>query len=79
VITVIVCVLWVAVPQVQELITSLIVLNTLWLTQMATSSSVHTLQVVPPVHHRSHSNRLRSVASFRGLEGAGMIVADRST
>ena len=47
VITVIVCVLWAAVPQVQELITSLIVLNALWLAQMTTSSSVRTLQVVP--------------------------------
>jgi hypothetical protein len=33
VITVIVCILWGAIPQVQELITSLIVLNALWLAQ----------------------------------------------
>lgn len=39
VITVIVCILWAAVPQVQELITSLIVLNALWLAQAGVSIS----------------------------------------
>jgi hypothetical protein len=37
VITVIVCILWAAVPQVQELISSLIVLNALWLAQAGIS------------------------------------------
>lgn len=35
VITVIVCILWTAVPQVQEVITSLIVLNALWVAQLS--------------------------------------------
>lgn len=46
VITVIVCVLWVVIPQVQDLITSLIVLNALWLAQMSMDRSAQTLQGV---------------------------------
>jgi hypothetical protein len=39
VITVIVCVLWAAVPQAQELITSVIVLNAIWLAQIGARNS----------------------------------------
>ncbi|MFC9262663.1 hypothetical protein ACIQK9_35535 [Streptomyces hydrogenans] len=37
-ITVIVCILWGALPQVQDLITSLIALNAIWLAQTALTS-----------------------------------------
>ncbi|WP_234315247.1 hypothetical protein [Streptomyces globisporus] len=39
VITVIVCVLWGALPQVQDLISSLIALNGIWLAQTALNSA----------------------------------------
>lgn len=45
VISVIVCILWAAIPQVQELISSLIVLNSLWLAQAA----VGRLAIAKPV------------------------------
>jgi hypothetical protein len=53
VITVIVCILWGVVPQVQELATSLIVLSALWLAQSSMRVSGHGLAGPTVVQQRS--------------------------
>ncbi|MBW8702320.1 hypothetical protein MBT84_22185 [Streptomyces sp. MBT84] len=70
VITVIVCILWGTLPQVQELVSSLIVLNALWLAQMSMSTTDWRPLVGPWAHNSEAQQSRQSLLSGGAPENA---------